>query len=71
MQGLLEALRLFVVFYFSSHACSHYLGYASKASLRLRLSVAHGYIVYGGLDLKSLLKSRYPSPPFYVIKPEN
>ena len=43
-------LRLFVVFYSSSHASSHPFGYVSKASLRLRAMVVYPYVVAGGLD---------------------
>ncbi len=62
-QGLLKALRLFVVFYSSLHACSHCLGYVSKVLLRLRIPIAHGYI--GGLDSTMLLISRYSSTSFF------
>ena len=57
------ALRMPVVFYSSSHACSYCFGHVSKSSLRLRLWVAYGYIVFGGLNLTSLLTSSYSSIP--------
>ena len=63
-QGLLEALELFVIFCSSSRVslhASHYLGYVREDSLRLRLSVAHDHMVFGGLFLKSLLISRCSS----------
>ena len=64
-KGLLEALRLFVVFSSSLHACSHCLGYVSKASLRLRVLAAYGFMVLEVKDTKSLLTSRHSSTSLF------
>ena len=57
-----------VLFSSPSRASFHCSGHISKISDRLRLSVALGYMVSGGLELKILLISRCPIPPLSKMR---